>query len=503
MALQAELKLISKTFEGQQSRLDHNRKLFEIFEGALLKYVLEELRSQLHPKSFEQAQHRVAPINILRRLTEKLSKIYAKPPVRIPVLASGDVADPANIEIVQFYEREMRVNEVGNSANEFFNLMKSCAIEPFLYRGRPRLRVIPADRFFVLSTDSVNPLRPTHFAKVMGDLPSGKNGANRTLLYVYTDEEFMPMWSDGTPAWEAVPGIDGAAAEGKNPYGRIPFVYVSRSKHELVPQIDTDTLKMSTLLPVLLTDLNYATMYTSFGMIYAIDAEIEQAERAPNAVWQLKTAMGSTNTPQLGTIKPEVDTDKVLTLIKSQVALWLQSRNIKPGSMGDLSVENASSGIAKAIDEMDTSEDRQAQVQFFQTAEEDLWDLILNHMHPVWSRTQGYPEKRGVARSVSVQVTFAEQRPIVDSSKAIADQVAKIQAGLQSRSGALKELYPDWSEEMIEQKLAEIDQEGQSNEEAAGSVAKDQAQGDDEAEGETTGKGASEAPEADPQEMGV
>jgi len=73
-------------------RLRHNRELLEIHEGNLLKYVDIDLKAQLTPMAYESARHRIAPINILKKIIEKLSSVYDTPPVRKAILADGKEA---------------------------------------------------------------------------------------------------------------------------------------------------------------------------------------------------------------------------------------------------------------------------------------------------------------------------------------------------------------------------------------------------------------------------
>lgn len=430
--------------------LEHNRIIFDIYEGDLLTYVLADLERQFSKESFKQVKARVAPINVLKRLVDKLSKIYLKPPVRKVI--GGAEKDQM---IYDWYAEEMSLNVNMAIGNEFFNLFKNCALEPYLDNGAPRIRTLPSDRFFVYSTDRTNPLRPTHFAKIMGKAQLD-DGPAKTVLYVYTKDEFIIVDEKGQPLRSMMEEVGNP--EGVNPYGVLPFVYINRSKHDLIPTIDSDTLAMTKLFPILLSDLNYAVMYQAFSIMYGIDLDNENLKLSPNAFWNFKSDTERETKPQVGVIKPEVDTDKVLNLIKTQLTFWLQSKSVKPGAIGNIDVENMASGISKAIDEMDTSEDRQKQIPYFQQAEKELF-TVIQAMHPVWMRDPNFQNRIAFSPALTLQVTFPEQKPLVDPSKLVDDVIKKIGSKLQSRKGAMKELYPEWSEDEIEQKLEEIDAE--------------------------------------------
>ena len=454
MALRNDIKTLVVHWKTLKDTLEHNSALFEIYEGNLLPYVLADLKAQLSQKSYDMVVHRVAPINILRRLIYKLSKIYSKPPVR-----NTEGGSDKDTVLLGDYVEQLDANTVMSNANEFFNLFKTTAIEPYLDRGEPRLRIIPSDRFFVYSNDPVNPMRPTHFVKIMGKIKRGMH--ERTLFFAYTDSEFLAFDDNNDVVDEIMQRPDIAILDGKNPYGAIPVVYINRSKHDLTPKVDSDTLAMTKLIPVLLSDLNYAVMFQAFSIIYGIDLDNEGLKMAPNAFWNFKSDPDVQTKPQIGVIKPDVNIDQVIRLIRAEVAFWLQSRNIKPGAMGDLSVESLPSGISKAIDEMDTSEDRQRQTSFFKDAERVLFDLIINKMHPVWMRDPNFKMKQSFTPGFKVTAQFSEQHAMVNTSTAIADQVLKLTNGIQSKYGALQELYPDWDDAQIMEKLEEIQEEKQ------------------------------------------
>lgn len=448
MSLNSERKLVAKQYEKFSYRLGHNAILFDIYEGNLLTYVLNDLAAQLSEKSFEQAKHRVAPVNLLQRVVQKLARLYSRPPMRT-------VEPLTAVDLVDFYAQSFDINTVGGVANEFFNLFKSTALEPFLDANlNPRLRVVPSDRFFVFSTNPSDPMQVTHFVKTMGK--QDINGVEKTVLYVYTDQEFQILDSEGN----LLEGImNEQQLDGSNPFGKIPFSYAVKSRHTLNPPIDTDTLCMTKLFPILLTDLNYAVMFQTFSILYGIDVDEEGLKMAPNAFWRFKTDPTTQHKPEIGMIKPEVDSDKVMQLIQAELSMWLQSKNIRPGSVGQLSSENFSSGISKMVDEMDTVEERQRQIPFFKQLEEDMWDLIINYMHPVWSRSQGFPVGIQFPSGTKVTVEFKEQLPMQDRNIVVDSLIKELDKGLTTRKVAIKKLNPEMSDDEVDDLLAEIEED--------------------------------------------
>lgn len=431
--------------------LKHNQDLLEIYEGDLLKFVKADLANQLSEKSYKAVQHRISPINLLRKLVEKLSTLYNNPPARTITPETDDQK-----AALAYYEKELSIDSVMTNANEMFNLYKNAAIEFYLDGIKPRMRVIPSDRFYVCSLDPVNPLKVTHFIKVMGEYEK------KSIFYIYTDEEFLIVNQDGKVMTELMATYNNP--NGINPYKKIPVVYMNRSKYELMPRPDSDLMTMVRLFPVLLSDINFAVMFQSFSVTYGIDVNFDNIEHSPNAFWSVKSDPESDKTPQIGTLKPEVDIQDVMAYIHDQLKLWLNTRNIRAGEL--TSNDKSMTGVSKAIDEMDTTEDRKKQITHFEQAESDIWYLIINHLHPVWKQMRGYELKYDFAFKTEVSAKFGEIKSFVSETEIIDQNIKLIDKGLRTRKKAIMQIEKVGEEE-AEDILEDIAEESSVNVEGA------------------------------------
>lgn len=456
MSLKDELKLVSDQFHHLKSTLDLNHDLLEIHEGALLKFVERELEKELSARAFTDAKPRIPPINLERRVVDKLSTLYAKPPQR----SLGDKSTDSDKKMWEWYAGQMSIDVSGQNLNEYFNLHKGSAWEPYLdNRFNPRLREIPKDRFFVMGLDPTNRLRVTHFVKVMGYSTLTKDGKDcqKCILYVYTDNEFTIIDEDGDKVADLISKLSGAAAEGKNEFGVIPFVYVNRSKTNINPSPDDDMYRMATLIPILLSDLNYAVKYQCFSMLWGVDVDLANLKFSPNAFINLKTDPNNPDLkPQLNLLKPEVDIAQVMSLVMDELALWLQSKNIRPGSVGSANKDSFQNGISKMIDEMDTTSDRKKQIPIFKDAEEELFYLVAYKLHPVWSRQPSFLEKVQFSAGISYSVKFAEQISWQTRLETVQECKEEIDIGILSRETAMKRVNPDMTEEQIQEEMDRI-----------------------------------------------
>lgn len=423
-----------------QAFTDCNEEKLDIYEGNLMPYVSEVLKNTLSDNYYQKIKDRILPINVLTRIIDKLSKVYINEPSR---------TDEKYQEFIEEMEQELEINLIMSMADEYSNLFKGYAIEPF-FDGRPGLRVIPYDRFIVIGRDKKNPLRVTDFIKYMGTYD------NVCHYHAYTDTEFIPFNSKGEIIKEDLEGNDGV-----NPVDRIPFVYGNRSRQSIVPTQDTDITQLTKMIPVILTDLSGAIMFQCFSMIYGIDVNFENLVMSPNAFLDIKSDAGSDNKPQIGTLKPEADVDKVLTFIKNTFAFWLETKGVRIGSLNTMDAQSVGSGISKIIDEMDVYEIKKKQITFFKNEEQDLWDL-LKVMNNHWVKTEPTYQGKMVGDDFDPTIVFDEPKPEISKREQVEVEIMEIDAKLKPRFIAMQEINPDLSEEELEEWEKMIEEQGKT-----------------------------------------
>lgn len=446
-----DVKFLNEHIKGQAKHFDEANVLFDIYEGNLLPYIEKQMSQDLSFQVYNEAKSRIAPINLLIKLVDKLSKLYANDPVR--TIVDGSAADS---ELLSWYEGKFKVNKFMNQSNEFFNLFKSFLLEPFIDKGVPQMRVIPDNQFTVLSTDITNPMRPTHVITLHGK-ETMADGTQSQIFFGYTEDQFV-IFNDRDEIKRDMMAAIGNS-EGINPYGVLPFTYVNRSLNKLVPCHDSDMMQMSVLIPILLSDLNFGVKFQIFSIMYGIDVDDENLTFGPNAFWRFKSDPNTEKTPSVGAFKPEMDISQALELITTQMALWLDTKGLKPGSVGSMAAESAASGIAKMIDNADTTENRKAQIQFMGPGEVDFWNLTMHHMVPVWSKARLIENTSLFSTNAEVEIKYAEQIPIAGRGQLVADLQLEMNSGFISRKRAVKKLNPLMSDSEIEELLSEIEEE--------------------------------------------
>jgi hypothetical protein len=451
MALIDDTRKLTSYISENKQYTNYNYELFDIYEGNLKPYVEKILRDSLSENYFSQIKHRIYPINILKRIIDKISKSYSHKPTRE---ASSDQ------NILEFYETAYMFDQKMNFADEFANLFKGYALEPYIQNGIPSLRVLPFDRFLVQSGNIIDPTVMTLFYKYLGKIPKNKNGQTVSvdLWFVYSPTEFVAIDEDGDIVPDYMVDGDGNPLSGENPLGFIPFYYGNRSYYKILPTQDTDTLALAKLLPVQISDLAGTILFQCFSIFYGVDVDSENMIMSPNAFWGLKSDPQSGHAPQVGTITPSADVNKVLDFIKDVFSTWMESRGIRVGAMSRTQGDFNMSGISKVIDEMDTYETVKKQIEFFKKDEYNFWQLQKN-MHNYWLESG---ELKGMSRlpdSWEVITEFDEPKPVVSRNDEIDYTIKEREGGIISQETAIKKLYPDWKDKEVKEEINKINSE--------------------------------------------
>lgn len=440
-----EIKEVIKYIKSKNDFISYNNEIFEITEGDLFNKVKAELRKQFTGDSGITASMRASPINILNKILNKLSKLYHKPPVRTVV--DGNTS---NQTLVDFYSRH--VNAAFALHNFNYNAYKTSLVEIYENPEKREIcfRAIPANSFLARSLDRINPVVPTEIIRFMG-----KDKDRKSIYWVYDKDNFTPITSDAK-----VYPSDLYETKGLNTYGILPFSFVTRSDYQLVPTPDYDILQMTLLIPVLISDQNFGGMFLSHPILYGINVSAENLKISPDHFWNVKSERGPDASTEIGVLRAEPDLQAMMNNVLSQLSIWLETKNIKPGTIGRVTGENYSSGISKLISEMETIEDRKQQAEKFQMVESDFWKRlgVIHNYLAGGGRLENNmkfidPEK------MEVMVEYQEESILESRAEKVLRLDAEVKAKFKSRYSAIAELNPKMNDDQIKEETELIKQE--------------------------------------------
>lgn len=456
---------IKRQFERYNEQLQFDLELYQMHEGQIRKYVERALKEEIiSHQAYKRAIKRIPTINISKKVTDKLSKVYAQAPIRF--------ADKQK-ELMEEFAKDLRLNEVMAEANKWSNLNKRCAIEIYQENGKQKLRVLPAHKFFVYSDNPFSPNKMTVFCKLLGreikeqTTVTDRKGNRITteddirlvdIMACYTDTEFLIIDSDGAVRTDKMAEMNITSTV--NPFGIIPFCYINKSNTELMPYPNQTAFDMGVLIPKLLTDLNYAAQFLSHSIFWAKNADLQGIEFNPDTVVDLGESDADGNDPEIGTIKPETDIDGILKLVQTELAMYLSTEGLKAGSVGQVEASSAASGISKIIDESDSTEARKEQMQLFRNVEPTFWYKFAK-MQQYWSITGKVNKKETLDESFvdGFSIKFAEIKPLESEKEKYEKMKVARDLKLITKKQALKELYPNLPEDQLMERLEELQEE--------------------------------------------
>jgi hypothetical protein len=426
--IDAIVKAALEFIDSKRTYLKIAEDLFTIYNRKLTPFIEKRLDTDLKgQESRAEAKLRISSINVLPMVVDKLSHVYDADVNRV---AKG--MSPKEFEGML---DSWNMAEALDMANKMLNLHRCVAIEPVL--EKKLLRVIPAHKFLVMGDGTIDNVM-TGFIKIIST-QRDLSGNTVEVYELITAEYFISFNSNGD-----------IISREPNLFKVIPVVYATRDTVTLMPEEDSDTFNMVTLLPLLLTDGNFAIKFQCFSIIYTMNVEAKNMTMSPNAVWHLKSVGGDNDKPELGVIKPSVNIPDILEWIRAQFSLWLESKNLKLKALGGAgnALENAS-GIAKAIDAADVSSDLKYQRRIFSRVERDIF------------RTIGVLSDSAFDLSTS----FKSENLIPESNKEkIETLVLKVTNGLMSKDQAIKEANNHMTSEEIALMIAQIDKEHEEDE---------------------------------------
>lgn len=446
-----EFKAIIDAIDANSETIEFNEKIFNISEGDLSHYVKEELQSQLSGKPAKLAAQRMAPINVWNKIISKLSTPYTRPVVR-------KTENEGDQELINDYVSK-GINESFQDTNENYNSYKWTCLEIYQDENEKDLkfRSMPANKFWVFSNDKSNPLKMTMLVKFMGK-EKDEFGSERRVFFIYTDDEFYIIYDNGDIALKRLEeyGIE----DFRNPYGVIPMEYITMSKYLLVPKPDNDTLQMTILIPVLLTDMNFGSMYLSHPMVYTIDAAEGDLPASPNLVFDVKSE-GVDHQASIGVVKAEPNLEAQMNHVIHLLSAWLDSRDIRPGTVGKVNADNFANGISKLIAESDTVDNRKKQEIKFSKFENNFWRRLAK-IHNILAENGGISDKRKFSNpeTLTVVVEYSEEKIIETREDKIRRLKNERDAGFRSTRSAIVELNPKLSDKEIDELVEEIGEEG-------------------------------------------
>lgn len=421
-------------------------KRFKMLEGNSQEIIKEAIFSEFKDKqAIMEMSSRIVPLNITEKIIKKLSHVYLEDPVRMPKML--DDVDSALIYGVE----SCGLNLAAKEGNRYFKLFKRNLEEIYLENGKPKVRNLPKHTYEVFNFDKSIPTKVDVVAKLL-HMPQDRK---EQRIVLWSDESHFIV--DGSGKILADKMLAMGNEKGINPFGKIPFNYTNQASYSVNPLPDDDLLRMSTIIPILLTDLLFATKYQCWGVIYTVGMGNEKIPFQPNTVIQTDfTADGKA--PEINVVKPDIDSEKVISIVESLLSYLLSSKNLSANTIIGKHVDTAS-GVSKILDSAELMEDKKDQQEVFRQSEKRRFEILAKYLMPYWKKTgqlEGDFAKLEFSKDFELSIHFKEPKVLMSDKEKIELSSLKIDKGFSTFERELKEIYPHFSEDQIQELVDEI-----------------------------------------------
>ena len=478
------IKQMKEWVDATKFEREYNQDLINIYRGGLAPYIDRKL-TEINGKdgSLISRQTKVV-INSLKSVIDKESKVYTPGVVR-------EVEDKnlINQEIVDYYIRELGLDAVMQNANEYYNLNNYVALEPFIMNGNPGLRVLTSSECIPFSDNPdigyipnviIKPMGTSREYKSFGYSYSSENKYRTVDIYwAYSTTEIIIFDSDSNYRDDLmfeygllafVPDETGELAlqPSGNPYGVIPYLYITKSHKSLIPMADSTLMSMAIDPSIQYSNINYGLQFQQYGMLVATDLDdksLAGLKVSPRIIANVKSDQGreGSRSGSLSVVAPTVDVNGGLQALDSKWRFFLTVRGFDTSNIAGNSGREYTGYLDRLVGESNATNLYRKQILTFKTAENVLWKL-LSIVHNSWvANGLMVEERRGLTADVQVIATFNVAQPNYDEDTLL-DVIGKaLDRGVQSRMGALRRYHPDLDEAALEALFDEIRDEERSS----------------------------------------
>ena len=327
----------------KKSRID----ALEYYKGRSIPYTSSFFDSSLFKKV------PVANINVTKRIIDRISLVYMKPPKRVYTKEETPLL---------FHHKDFKLQR----AERFTNLLDAVLIKPcvrYNEKNEPQIEYDIIWDYEPIFED--DPLKPSAFMypiskkdSIIDDTPD---------LYVYWDKDNTFTFDQNGKIYG-----DEYNPDNINPYGVLPFVECFRDGKPESSYLDTDAstdlIQTNTLINVAETNKAANIMFQSFGYIYVNGSQLENdtLEVGPDKI----SFLGVDGTMNL--VSPPDTVDTITAAVTTSYKMLAQNYHI---DISFVEGTTAQSGVAIKLRNSELTDSRVSDVIRWQEVEKHLFEL--------------------------------------------------------------------------------------------------------------------------------
>ena len=460
----------------------------DIYRDGGKSFLIEQIRREFSEDAVKEM--RLAPVNLLKKIVNKRSAIYKRPPLRLAL-------DPVDQPLVSYYEKSLKLNTLMQKINRYYTLqantaiycrpmgnkLVSTAVTPYLYSlmaGHSEKSNISGVIFnnFTESgqvTPSSNLTPATGNAsysqepgtKMQGDVvasnESPSNVDARRYVFWTTEEHFTANCNGEKYLFEGMDPTDPEIFQ--NPIQKIPVVILAKDRdNEVWASQGEDMVDLTIAIQMGWTDLLTIAKHQGFGTLTVISEEEPKklTVGVNRAVWLKQTPNGPT--PSISYVQANSPLTEYKDLLMELLGLLLTTNDMEPQAIsgGKATAQNYTSGFHALIAMSDNLEAIEMDKPAMLEAEKEHFEIIKRWHNMLFDLNALEPEVRALGRfsdKFGITVVFADVKPLESEDEKLNRIKLKTELKLMTRSEALRVLNPDLTDEQLAEKLNLIDTE--------------------------------------------
>lgn len=490
------LKSVIEEIEGdsERGRRALAKRRHDIYRDGAQKYLIESIRREFSEGALKEM--RLAPLNILRIIVQKIARIYSRPPMR-------KAQTPTDQALMDYYVSELRINELMQKANRYYVLASNTAlyVRPKLNpddieQNKLCFNVVPSYLYSVvpnkfdrteiesyifsafvaegqIAPDEVtSPATGVQGFEASPGYKTSKDKVDSREKSMSQNAEQYIFWTKAqhvTANAEGVP-INYDPSQGQeqfmNPIGRLPVVGLQKDRDNEAWATDNEgTVSICMTICSAWSDLLTIAKHAGFSICSVIsEEEPKKLTIGVNKGIHLRPTQTNPN-PSISFVSQNAPLAEYEGIITTLAKLVLMTNNLEPGSVSSQQAQSFTSGFHQLLAMSDALEAIKADQPVLRRAEEDLWDVISKLHNWMFDSNLLNSEARSLGRfsePFKPAIQFAEIKPIESEQDRLGRVKQLFELGLATKMDAMKILHPEMNDDEIQSKLREIQAESES-----------------------------------------
>lgn len=298
--------------------------------------------------------------------------------------------------------------------------------------------------------------------QAIADSPADRGVENREFIF-WTDRYHFTTDSKGEIIKEKSP------EQLLNPIQKIPGEFFAVDQDgSFWAEGGDDLVDGAILINVELTDLYTIKNFQGWGQPVLITGQIDKEYKGgPNRLLKLKQEPGEP-APSFQYVSSNPPLEQHMRSIEMTCGFYLSTNNLSPTNVaGSLDATTFPSGIAKMVEDAQSTEPVEDRQRYFKDKEPGLWDTVARWQNLLFdskSLTEKFMEI-GQIDTRGVELSFPTPKPVISETEKLDNLAKRKKLGLNTKEELIRIDDPDISDEKLQEKLAKLEGDKSPSEE--------------------------------------